>query len=127
MTNEQLEALLALSGSDIGGMESEQERQVKLAEGLRSKMKSPANRKDWGTNLGNAGFGIAGALNDYKAQQATPAISAAKKKTFADIIRNLQRQGVGGAGAIPTVPGNQLPKPPIRLVEDDSELNPYST
>jgi len=89
MTPEQLKALLEISGSDIGGLEDEQTRQIALANSMRGQMMRPAGPRDWGQNVANAGYGIGGALNDYRAGQAQPAISAAKKSTFANIIAGL--------------------------------------
>lgn len=88
MTREQLEALLKMSGSDIGGLEEDQTALRSDADNARQ-MASTIRGNDWGANLGRAGYGIGGAVGKYKGMQATPGIAAAKKSTFADIIAGL--------------------------------------
>ena len=88
MSPEQLKALLEMSGSDIGGLEDDQARQIALANAMRQQMIS-AKRGDTGQNIANAAYGISGALDDRGARLATPAIGAAKKSTFARIIAGL--------------------------------------
>ena len=88
ITREQLEALLQMSGSDIGGLEDDQTA-IRTGADQARQMASQIRGNDIGANLGRAGYGIGGAVRDYKGMQATPGIAAAKKSTFAKIIAGL--------------------------------------
>ena len=77
-----------MAESDIGGLEDDQTALRTGADQARQ-MASQIRGNDIGANLGRAGYGIGGAVRDYKGMQATPAIGAAKKKTFGDIISGL--------------------------------------
>lgn len=88
LTEEQLRALLQMASSDIGGLEEDQTAIRNDANSARQ-MAQSIRGNDIGANLGRAGYGIGGAIRDYKGMQATPAIGAAKKKTFGDLIAGL--------------------------------------
>jgi hypothetical protein len=85
-TQEQLQALLGMG--DITGQEDEFERQLAQAEQMRNAMANVGKRNDWGSNLGRAGYGIAGAMQDYQADKKLPQISKSRQEILAKLFRN---------------------------------------
>ena len=91
MNAEQLKMIMEMGADDVGGMEDEQTRLLKLAEGLRGNI-NPVRGKDVGGNVGNAGFGIASALSNYQAGKMAPDITTGRKASFKRIIDGLAKK-----------------------------------
>lgn len=112
LTPEQLQVLIEMS--DIGGMEDEQTRMIKMAEALRNAGNIRGN--DVGANIGRAAYGIGGAVADYKAKQQNPAISEARQGTLARLLRGMKKP-------LPNVP--QLGVPSNSPMPNPDEEYPY--
>lgn len=77
ITPEMLQEMM--NGADIGGMEDEQTNQLALANSLRKAAPPSAARNDWGSNLGRAAYGVAGAIDDRNAMKMGPTITEKRK------------------------------------------------
>jgi len=87
LTAEDLQAIIGMG--DIGGAENDQLRQQLLARDLRGTMGDIKGSR-LGSNIGRAGYGIAGAMNDYSAGKATKDISTMKAGLLSKLLKNRQ-------------------------------------
>ena len=90
ITEEELRAILGMS--DIGGLESQLAQSASLASDLRDKVGTGQAQGGLGGNIGRAGYGIASALNDFRARQKQPQISAAKQSLLQEIMKRRKEQ-----------------------------------
>jgi len=84
-------------GADVGGMEDMSTMQQQMGAGLQGAAPPAPVRNDWGSNLGRAGMGVAGALRNYQAGTAAAEASTARKAMAADEKARLaKRAALGG-------------------------------
>lgn len=98
-TQEQLQALLGMG--DITGQEDEFETQLARAEQMRRAAGNVGRRNDWGSNLGRAGYGVAGAMQDYQADKMLPKIGQSRQDILAKLFRKKQLGDVAPSGDLP--------------------------
>lgn len=109
LTPEQLEVLIEMS--DIGGMEDEQARIMKMAESLRNAGQIKGN--DVGANIGRAAYGIGGALADRKARMQGPDISSSRQGVLARLLKASRRP--------PNVPTLGVPQSQPQVMDDEED------
>jgi hypothetical protein len=90
ITEEELRAILGMA--DIGGLESQLAQSSRLASDLRDKVGTGAGGGGLGGNIARAGYGISSAMNDYRARQRQPQISAAKQSLLQEILKRRKEQ-----------------------------------
>lgn len=107
-SEEELEALLRMG--DISGAEQSIARQRALSEQLRGAPFMSKTGRDWGSNLGRAGGGIAAALGDYRAGQQQKELTPMKQQILAQLAEALRKRrnpAIATPATLPEVPQGQ--------------------